>query len=86
MELTISRVYFLRKPSVIIWIFALSFEMSRGGSSHRIHGLVERALANEKLRNAVILWRLYLSYEINITNNPSAAKRVFFRAIHACPW
>jgi uncharacterized membrane protein len=77
---------FLRKPSVILWLFALSFEMSRGSSQHRIHGLFERALENERLSNSVILWRLYIAYEIDIACNPSAAKRAFFRAIHACPW
>lgn len=76
----------LRKPSVIVWIFALSYEMSRGGSHHRIHGLFERALANVSLRKSVVLWRSYIAYEIDILHNPSAAKRIFFRAIHACPW
>lgn len=76
----------VRKPSVIVWIFALLFEMSRGSSQHRIHGLFERALANEILHNSVVLWRCYVAYEINIACNPSAARRIFFRAIHACPW
>ncbi|GFS37283.1 hypothetical protein Acr_00g0051130 [Actinidia rufa] len=59
--------------------------MSRGGSQHRIRGLFERALGNEKLRNSVILWRCYITYEINVAGNPSAARRIFFRAIHECP-
>ncbi|XP_021291947.1 protein NRDE2 homolog isoform X2 [Herrania umbratica] len=78
--------YCHKKPSVIVWLFALIFEMSRRGSMHRIHGLFERALANDQLHNSVILWRWYISYEINIMRNPSAARRTFFRAIHACPW
>lgn len=78
--------FFHKKPSVILWLFALSFEMSRGSSQHRIHGLFERALENERLSNSVILWRLYIAYEIDIACNPSAAKRAFFRAIHSCPW
>ncbi|EOY21548.1 UPF0614 protein C14orf102, putative isoform 2 [Theobroma cacao] len=78
--------YCHKKPSVIVWLFALIFEMSRRGSMHRIHGLFERALANDQLHNSVILWRWYISYEINIVRNPSAARRTFFRAIHACPW
>ncbi|KAJ6340463.1 hypothetical protein OIU77_008259 [Salix suchowensis] len=78
--------YFQKKPSVILWLFTLSFEMSRGSSQHRIHGLFERALENERLSSSVILWRLYIAYEIDIACNPSAAKRAFFRAIHACPW
>ncbi|MBA0648431.1 hypothetical protein Goklo_016158 [Gossypium klotzschianum] len=75
-----------KKPSVVVWLFALIFEISRRGSLHRIHGLFERALANDKFHNSVILWRLYVAYEINVVHNPSAARRIFFRAIHACPW
>ncbi|XP_075483295.1 LOW QUALITY PROTEIN: uncharacterized protein LOC142523397 [Primulina tabacum] len=78
--------YFHKKPSVITWLYALSFEMSAGGSKHRIRGLFERALEDGKLQNLVILWRCYLEYEMNIACNFAAAKRVFFRAIHACPW
>lgn len=75
-----------RKPSVLTWLFALSFELTRSGSQHRIHGLFERALANDKLQKSVLLWRCYLAYEVEVECNPSAAKRIFFRAIHACPW
>ncbi|KZV40304.1 hypothetical protein F511_18033 [Dorcoceras hygrometricum] len=78
--------YFHKKASVITWLYALSFEMSAGGSKHRIRGLFERALEDGKLQNLVILWRCYLEYEMNIACNFAAAKRVFFRAIHACPW
>lgn len=75
-----------KRPSVVAWLFALAFEMGRGGSRHRIHGLFERALANDSLRTSVLLWRSYIAYEIDIAQNPSAARRIFFRAIHACPW
>ncbi|CAL1369193.1 unnamed protein product [Linum trigynum] len=78
--------YSHKKSGIIVWLFALSFEMARGGSPHRIHGLFERALGNESLQNSVILWRMYISYEVNIACNFSAARRIFFRAIHACPW
>ncbi|KAJ3695951.1 hypothetical protein LUZ60_001328 [Juncus effusus] len=78
--------YTQRNPSVILYIFAISFEWGRDGSHNRIHGLFERALSNEKLQKSVLLWRLYIDYEINIVCNPSSARRVFFRAIHACPW
>ncbi|KAF7822056.1 protein NRDE2-like protein isoform X1 [Senna tora] len=75
-----------KKPSVLLWLFALSFEMCRGGSQHRIRGLFERALGNDRLCSSVVLWRSYIEYEMNIGHDPSAARRVFFRAIHACPW
>ncbi|XP_059304222.1 uncharacterized protein LOC132056159 isoform X2 [Lycium ferocissimum] len=75
-----------KKPSLVAWLFALSFDMSRGGTEHRIRRLFERALENEKLRNSVLVWRSYIAYESDIACNPSAARRAFFRAIHACPW
>lgn len=78
--------YFQKKPSVTLCLFALSFEVSKGSSHHRVHGLFERALADKMLRHSVLLWRLYLSYEINVGCNISSAKRIYFRAIHACPW
>ncbi|AES86890.2 putative siRNA-mediated silencing protein NRDE-2 [Medicago truncatula] len=75
-----------KKPSVVVWLFALSYEMSRGGSIHRIRGLFERAVSNDMLCSSVVLWRCYIGYELNIAHDPSAARRIFFRAIHACPW
>ncbi|KAK4750974.1 hypothetical protein SAY87_004456 [Trapa incisa] len=75
-----------KKPSVILWLFALAFEMGKGNDSHRIHALFERSLADGKLRSSVVLWRCYVAYEIDIARKPSSARRVFFRAIHACPW
>lgn len=74
-----------KKPSATAWIFALLFEMTRGGSKHRIHELFERALANDMMPNLVLLWRWYIAYEFDIACNPVAARRVFFRAIHSCP-
>ncbi|KAE8681526.1 UPF0614 [Hibiscus syriacus] len=75
-----------KRPSGVVWLFALIFEISRSGSPHRIHGLFERALANDKFHSSVVLWRLYVAYEINVVHNASSARRIFFRAIHACPW
>lgn len=41
----------------------------------------------------MVLWRAYLAYELEALKQPSrpsdrpdAARRVFFRALHACPW
>lgn len=66
--------------------FSLSFELCKAGSDNRIHNLFERALTDDKLQKSVLLWRCYLAYEAEIACNASAARRVFFRAIHACPW
>ncbi|KAL3512463.1 hypothetical protein ACH5RR_025180 [Cinchona calisaya] len=78
--------YCSKKPSLVACFFSLLFEMSKGGSQHRIHSVFERALENEKFRNSVVLWRCYIAYESSITCDLPAARRVFFRAIHACPW
>lgn len=75
-----------RDPSIIGLLFALSFELCKAGSDNRIHNLFERALTDDKLQKSVLLWRCYLAYEAEIACNASAARRVFFRAIHACPW
>lgn len=75
-----------KKPSTILWLFALSFELGRVGSGPRIHGLFERALTDQDTQQSVILWRCYLAFELHVANNPDGARRIFFRAIHACPW
>lgn len=78
--------YCQKKPSTILWLFALSFELGRVGSGPRIHGLFERALTDQETQQSVMLWRCYLAYELHVANNPDAARRIYFRAIHACPW
>lgn len=78
--------YSQRNPSVTVSLFALSFEMRREGSQHRIRRLFERALGNEKLRSSTLLWRWYIAYESDVARDPLGARRAFFRAIHACPW
>lgn len=60
--------------------------MSRGCLHNKIRWLFERAVSNDMLCSSVVLWRCYIGYELNIAHDPSAARRIFFRAIHACPW
>lgn len=78
--------YMERTPSVLVWLFALEFELGKSGTEHRVHRLFEKAVSHDKLQKSVLLWRCYLAYEVEIARNPSAARRIFFRAIHACPW
>ncbi|XP_025808486.1 protein NRDE2 homolog isoform X3 [Panicum hallii] len=86
LRLTLDKCSQSRDPSIITLLFALSFEWHKAGSDNRIHSLFERALADDKLQKSVLLWRCYLAYEAEKACNASAARRVFFRAIHACPW
>ncbi|XP_023745641.1 uncharacterized protein LOC111893790 isoform X2 [Lactuca sativa] len=78
--------YLHKKPSVSVCLFALSYEIRKGSSHHRVHRIFERALSDNMLKSCVLLWRLYLSYEIHVTRDMSAARRIYFRAIHSCPW
>ncbi|KAL2629502.1 hypothetical protein R1flu_014188 [Riccia fluitans] len=75
-----------RNPSTMLWLFALSCELWRPGAGPRIHSLFERALDTRETRQSVLIWRCYLAYELDVASNPDAARRVYFRAIHACPW
>lgn len=71
---------------MVVWLFALAFELGKPGTEHRVHGLFEKALAIDKMQKSVLLWRCYLAYETDKACNLSAARKIFFRAIHACPW
>uniref|UniRef100_A0A7N0UFL9 Protein NRDE2 homolog n=1 Tax=Kalanchoe fedtschenkoi TaxID=63787 RepID=A0A7N0UFL9_KALFE len=75
-----------RRPSIMLWLFTICYEIGVGGSQHRILGLFERALAHDQFHSSVILWRWYIAYLTDVTGDLSAAKRFFFRAIHTCPW
>ncbi|EPS61854.1 hypothetical protein M569_12939, partial [Genlisea aurea] len=76
-----------RNPSIVTYLYALSFEMSLGGSKHRIRSVFEKALGDDRFHRSVLLWRLYVGFETGgARGDASAAKRVLFRAVHACPW
>ncbi|XP_024528275.1 protein NRDE2 homolog [Selaginella moellendorffii] len=74
-----------RKQSSLQWIFALSCEVPSAGATSRVRNVFERALDACGSQHSVLLWRLYVAYEL-AQNNNEGARRVFFRAIHACPW
>lgn len=66
-------LYIVRKPSVVVWLSALSFEMCRDGSHHRIYGLYERVLGNDMLNISVLHWVLWMEH----WHDPSASRRIF---------
>jgi len=53
--------------------------------SYRIHSLMERATSYPGMQHCVLIWRMYMAYEAACGNFDNC-RRVFFRAIHACPW
>ena len=67
-------------------MFALAAELNKEGNAARIRSLFERALEMKDTQHSVILWRTYLAYEYEINQNIESARRIYFRAIHACPW
>jgi len=68
-------------------MFALATELGiNKGSPARIQRLFERALEMKATQHSVLLWRTYLAYEYKVHRNIESARRVYFRAIHACPW
>lgn len=77
---------YCRNPSTVLWLFAISIELGRLGSGPRIHSLFEKALETMDTQQSVVLWRCYMAYELEVRGDMDAARRVYFRAIHACPW
>lgn len=68
-----------------MWLFAIRSEISRLGSGPRIRTLFERAADSLSTRDAVVLWRFYMDFEIS-QRDFELAKRVYFRAIRRVPW
>lgn len=50
-----------------------------------VQALFERAVAGKGWGQCALLWRAYIGFEA-ARSRPEAARRVFLRAIHACPW
>mmetsp|Transcript_19060 Transcript_19060/g.31227 ORF Transcript_19060/g.31227 Transcript_19060/m.31227 type:complete len:523 (+) Transcript_19060:368-1936(+) len=77
-----------RGPSAtpIVWEMSIRSEVGRTGVTHRIRALFEKALnSDSKSSGCVGLWRLYMRFELGC-KNPSAAVRIYYRALKACPW
>ena len=51
----------------------------------RLRWLFEHALRCAAAQRTVLLWRLYLRFEMASEGYPNA-KRVYYRAVHTCPW
>ena len=50
-----------------------------------VQALFERAVSAKGTQQCALLWRAYIGYEHG-RGRAEAARRVFLRAIHACPW
>nr|WIL60025.1 nodulation protein [Melilotus officinalis] len=74
-----SRLESSLKPSVIVhcWLFAMSYEMSRGVSLHRIRGLLEKALNNDMLCSSVMGLPGRNDYDWTASRSTCKVKRPF---------
>jgi len=50
-----------------------------------LQAVLERALASKAGQQCGLLWRAALGFELS-RGRPEAARKVFLRGIHACPW
>eukprot|EP00736_Rhodelphis_marinus_P013431 Rmarinus@m.19701 len=73
----------------LVWLFNIQTELIHlsevSSASIRIRNVIERALKQPRLRTCVVLWRVYIDFEIML-GEEKLAKRVFYRAIRECPW
>jgi hypothetical protein len=73
-----------RVPSPILYLFAIYSEMKQG-NVHKIRTLFEKAFENQICKSNVILWRMYLRFEVS-HGNLMNAKRIFYRSIDKIPY
>ena len=75
--------------SPLFWLVAVAAEIARPGARPRVRSLLERGIAAIERHtgtHSVLMWRLYIAYEMEVVGGKERARRIFFRAIHACPW
>ncbi|CRG90867.1 E3 ubiquitin-protein ligase RNF213 [Talaromyces islandicus] len=84
--------------SSLLSIFTeLSRPIYSGSTVHSARAAFEHALSCDTtnitkqspdsfISPSLSLWKLYIYFELYRANNPAAAKRVYYRALRACPW
>ncbi|KTW31513.1 hypothetical protein T552_00155 [Pneumocystis carinii B80] len=54
-------------------------------NTHAIRSLFERAVENQETKSDLIIWKLYIQFEIQ-HGTLEKGKAIFYRAIRDCPW
>ncbi|XP_071491532.1 nuclear exosome regulator NRDE2-like [Diadema antillarum] len=81
------------------WLFAIQAELRRlqkiqgdqditgreTGITHRVRSLFDKATSSRHTRHCVLLWRLYLHFEVQ-QGDKQRGKSIFYRAVQHCPW
>ncbi|XP_072031350.1 nuclear exosome regulator NRDE2-like [Amphiura filiformis] len=55
------------------------------GVSNRIRSLFDRAVSHKASRHCILLWRLYIQFEVH-QGNIKRAQAIFYQALQHCPW
>ncbi|XP_070578524.1 LOW QUALITY PROTEIN: nuclear exosome regulator NRDE2-like [Ptychodera flava] len=63
----------------------MAWQLPSTGITHRIRSLFERATANRTVRYSVLLWRMYIQFEV-LYGNAERGKPIFYKALQHCPW
>ncbi|XP_013400214.1 protein NRDE2 homolog [Lingula anatina] len=63
----------------------VSASIPQTGITHKLRSMFERAVESTSGQNCILLWRLYLRFEVS-TEDVHRSEGVFYRALQDCPW
>ncbi|QSL65394.1 hypothetical protein MERGE_002704 [Pneumocystis wakefieldiae] len=81
-------IFKAEKSSYIVFLSAIWAELyinSYSINTHAIRSLFERAVENQETKSDLIVWKLYIQFEIQY-GTLEKGKSIFYRAIRDCPW
>ncbi|CCJ30843.1 unnamed protein product [Pneumocystis jirovecii] len=81
-------IFKAEEPSFIVFLSAIWAELYINPykiNMYPIRNLFERAVENQATRSDLIIWRLYIQFEIQY-GTLDKGKAIFYRAIRDCPW
>ncbi|KAG5519630.1 hypothetical protein PMAC_001785 [Pneumocystis sp. 'macacae'] len=81
-------IFKAKEPSFIVFLSAIWTELYINPykiNIHPIRNLFERAVENQATKSDLIIWKLYIQFEIQY-GTLDKGKAIFYRAIRDCPW
>ncbi|KAI8876533.1 DUF1740-domain-containing protein [Backusella circina FSU 941] len=76
-----------KDPNVILWLSAIYNELHRSKpyQVNQTRDFFERSIACTKTRCSILLWKLYIEFEMK-QKSYSKAQSLFYRSLRECPW
>ncbi|XP_006823850.2 nuclear exosome regulator NRDE2-like [Saccoglossus kowalevskii] len=62
-----------------------TWQLPSTGITHRIRSLFERSTSCRNARHCILIWRMYIYFEVH-HGNKERAKSIFYRSLQHCPW